>query len=188
MIAVERCAIFLLDENRGEIWSRILTAQNEEIRFARGELSYHPVEVELGPFFADMVLILQAELEHQGVKFTFGIADAGRVTLDPDRLKRALFNLTNNAVEVLEPGGHVHLFREGLEDGILIRVCDDGPGVPEAMRARIFEPFVTSGKKSGTGLGLAIVREIVLAHGGRIEVEESPLGGAAFAITLPCQK
>ena len=61
---------------------------------------------------------------------------------------------------------------------------DHGPGVPEALRERLFEPYVT-GKKGGTGLGLALVRQTIEAHGGRVRHEPTPGGGATFVMTLP---
>jgi len=63
-------------------------------------------------------------------------------------------------------------------------VDDSGPGVPEEMRARIFEPFFTT-KASGSGLGLSIVHAIVTQHGGTLEVQDAPTGGARFLLTLP---
>jgi signal transduction histidine kinase len=65
-----------------------------------------------------------------------------------------------------------------------IQVRDHGPGVPDEMKDRIFEPYVTT-RKGGTGLGLALVRQTVHAHGGRVTVADAPGGGALFTITLP---
>jgi C4-dicarboxylate-specific signal transduction histidine kinase len=71
---------------------------------------------------------------------------------------------------------------------VVVTVEDDGPGVAEALRARIFDPFFTTKEPGmGTGLGLAIVQRIVHDHGGRVDVGESALGGAAFAVTLPAE-
>ncbi len=68
----------------------------------------------------------------------------------------------------------------------VVRVDDDGPGVPESVRDRLFDPYVTT-KEHGTGLGLAIVKKTILEHGGSISLapERSPLGGARFEIRLP---
>ncbi len=68
----------------------------------------------------------------------------------------------------------------------MIRICDTGPGVPEALRERIFEPFFTTKPVgSGTGLGLAIAYSVVQAHSGQISVESAPEGGACFVISIP---
>ena len=65
-----------------------------------------------------------------------------------------------------------------------IGVTDNGPGVPAALRERVFQPFFTM-KRNGTGLGLALVQKIIVFHNGRIAVTAAPQGGASFQITLP---
>ncbi|MCB9547596.1 MAG: HAMP domain-containing protein [Myxococcales bacterium] len=111
-----------------------------------------------------------------------------RAALDRDLLRQAVTNLIHNAADActeVERPAAIRLSVQALpEGGALIAVDDSGPGVPEADRERIFDPYVT-GKREGTGLGLAIVKKIVLDHGGSITVEESDLGGARFALTLP---
>src|SRR5205085_10450722 len=72
--------------------------------------------------------------------------------------------------------------REG--DQVAITLCDTGPGIPEELQGRVFEPFFST-KASGTGLGLPLVREIALAHGGDLRLRSSPGGGACFTLALP---
>jgi signal transduction histidine kinase len=98
---------------------------------------------------------------------------------------RAIHNLVRNAVEAMgERGGRLGI-SAGLEgDELVIRVSDTGPGIPEEVRDRLFQSFVTSGKKGGTGLGLAIVKKILDEHGGSVGVESSS-GGATFELRLP---
>jgi signal transduction histidine kinase len=79
--------------------------------------------------------------------------------------------------------GRVRIEVRALPHGAELLVDDDGPGVPADARERIFEPYFTT-RAQGTGLGLAIVHRIVGDHGGTIEVEDSPLGGARFRVTL----
>jgi signal transduction histidine kinase len=67
---------------------------------------------------------------------------------------------------------------------VVFSVSDSGPGIPTSIRGRLFESFVTSGKKHGTGLGLAIVKQAAEEHGGRVEVESSP-HGTTFHLVLP---
>ena len=81
--------------------------------------------------------------------------------------------------------GHVIVRAEARQDGIDLLVEDDGPGVPDAMRERVFDPYFTT-KAEGTGLGLAIVKKIVVEHNGAIVARRSErLGGAAFVVSLP---
>jgi signal transduction histidine kinase len=97
-------------------------------------------------------------------------------------------NLVENAARHGRPGGHVRITLlapvNGAREGALLHVDDDGPGVPEAERERIFVPFarVEGRDGRGSGLGLALVEQQVRHHGGRIEVGDSPLGGARFTV------
>jgi signal transduction histidine kinase len=104
---------------------------------------------------------------------------------DAEQMHRALDNLILNAIESTPPGGKIEV-EAGSRDGrVSFRVRDTGPGVPESIRERLFEPFVT-GRPDGTGLGLAIVREIARAHGGEVRVK-SDGSGATFEIDVPCR-
>ena len=116
--------------------------------------------------------------------------------IDRQMLRRVLVNLVRNAVQAIrdvrakgasadEVLGHVFVTARIEGDGTAILVEDDGPGVPEEARDRIFDPYFTT-KVDGTGLGLAIVKKIVVEHGGTIEVDASErLGGARFIVRLP---
>ncbi|MBL0889706.1 MAG: PAS domain-containing protein [Gemmatimonadaceae bacterium] len=118
------------------------------------------------------------------------------LTGDEDLLHRAVFNLVLNAVQAVGPGGHVFVnVLRHTHDGdsrnhraiagelLAITVTDDGPGVPEDLRGRLFEPFV-SGKASGSGLGLPVVHRAVEAHRGLVTVDHLPKG-TRFTIVLP---
>jgi nitrogen fixation/metabolism regulation signal transduction histidine kinase len=119
--------------------------------------------------------------------------DATPVAIDRQMLRRVLVNLVRNAVESVRDtrngaggaGGHVVVHAEREPGGVAIVVEDDGPGVPETARERVFDPYFTT-KAEGTGLGLAIVKKIVVEHNGAIRVRKSErLGGAAFVVSLP---
>ncbi len=88
-----------------------------------------------------------------------------------------------NALEAVPPGGHVLVTIDGNDDHVLLTVEDDGPGIPEAIQRRIYEPFFTT-KEAGTGLGLSIVHGMVVAHGGTITVASSP-DRTRFDVSLP---
>jgi signal transduction histidine kinase len=113
---------------------------------------------------------------------------AGRIHGDPAALRRLVRNLADNAAR---HAGDRLAFSLAERDGVvLLEVDDDGPGIPEADRRRVFERFVRlDGARArddgGSGLGLAIVAELVAAHGGAVVVATSPLGGARFEVTLP---
>jgi signal transduction histidine kinase len=113
-----------------------------------------------------------------------------RIDVDGGQLKQVLLNLVQNAVHAVDDGDRpepcVTLTVEPVADpaGVAFVVDDNGPGVPAEIRQRIFTPFYTT-KDHGTGLGLAVAHAIVQLHGGGIAVEDSPLGGARFRVTLP---
>jgi signal transduction histidine kinase len=116
-----------------------------------------------------------------------GDADV-RVLVDKQMMRKCLDNLVRNAVQAIRAKGngwrvivHASVLAEGR---VAIDVDDDGPGVPEDARDRVFDPYYTT-RTEGTGLGLAIVKKIVIEHGGTIACDVSPMGGARFRITLP---
>jgi signal transduction histidine kinase len=114
----------------------------------------------------------------------------GHLPGSPELIARVVRNLLANARRHAGGSGRVVLSARAANGRVTVRVDDDGPGVPPAERERIFERFhrvdSARGRSSGgSGLGLAISREIVEAHGGRIWVEDSPLGGAGAAFELP---
>lgn len=103
-------------------------------------------------------------------------------TIDGDRalLSQLLLNLLRNAAQIADT---VALTIARTADGVAITVEDNGPGVPERLRQEIFLPFFTT-RVEGTGVGLNLARQIAVAHGGTLEVGDSPLGGAAFRLLL----
>ncbi|MEP6573338.1 MAG: HAMP domain-containing sensor histidine kinase [Gemmatimonadota bacterium] len=104
-----------------------------------------------------------------------------------DPLRRALSNMLRNAVEATGGTGLIEICTRGQNASAEVMIRDHGPGVPEAVREKIFEPYVT-GRPDGTGLGLTLVRQTLEAHQGTIEVRETPGGGATFIIKLPGMK
>ena len=118
---------------------------------------------------------------------TTGVA-AGRVRGDQTALAQVVRNLVDNAARHADEAMSVTV-REGGH-GVELIVEDDGPGIPEDQRQRVFERFVRLDEarardSGGSGLGLAIVKEIVAAHGGSVAVSSSELGGARFVVRLP---
>ncbi|MFO7899078.1 MAG: ATP-binding protein [Planctomycetota bacterium] len=111
------------------------------------------------------------------------------VLVDPDQIEQVVLNLLVNAQEAAGKGarpGRVEVATRTDGDHLVITVSDDGPGIPPADLPHIFEPlFTTAGPEEGTGLGLSISRELVRQHGGDLEAENRPEGGARLAVRLP---
>ena len=109
------------------------------------------------------------------------------VEADPGQLRQALVNLVENAVQATSPRGEVRIVgavAPGAAAAVVLAVEDDGPGVDEAVRRRLFEPLVTT-KARGIGLGLALVKRVAERHGGSVAYEPRPGGGARFTLRLP---
>jgi len=140
---------------------------------------------ELRPALADLNVQLAVEIK--------GDADAS-LQLDPERMQRVIENLVNNSRDALvqQSQGHsnprIRLVCSADARELRIQVSDNGPGIPDEIAGRLFQPGATAGKTHGTGLGLSIVRNLVQAHKGRIEVAaKGDDGGACFTLTFPRQ-
>jgi signal transduction histidine kinase len=97
-----------------------------------------------------------------------------------------LLNLIKNAAEAMTQGGTLTLGVHQTDGYVVMVVEDTGGGIPEEVRGRLFQSFVTAGKPGGTGLGLAMVKRTVDAHGGSIRVDSMIGSGTKFTIRIPC--
>src|SRR3984893_7565013 len=129
--------------------------------------------VQMRPEFRNRIITLHGDSELEGM-------------FDPRKLERVFFNLVLNACEATPDGeSQVNVEVQRGKDSFDIRVTDQGCGVPENIRGRMFDPFVRSGKPNGTGLGLAIVSKIVGDHGGSVVVERTSETGTVMLVKLP---
>jgi signal transduction histidine kinase len=132
-----------------------------------------------------------AGLSAQGVRLQPEVPASERVRADPDQLHRILTNLLRNAREAIEAAPRAHepgrvLVTVQASDSVsIVRLADNGPGVPEKALANLFQPFVGSGRRGGTGLGLAIARELAHAHGGDLTLASTGPEGSVFELRLP---
>lgn len=155
----------------------------EVLQFARGEHGLAVREVELAAFVDATVQVVRAELGRFDATVEVEGEIAGTVRLDAGKLRRVVSNLARNAGQA---GARRVVWRLARADGrLLLELHDDGHGISEEVRERLFQPFATFGKQGGTGLGLAMARRVVEAHGGTIEVESEPGRGTVFRIALP---
>ena len=106
---------------------------------------------------------------------------------NPDLLAMLLSNLVDNAIRYGRRDGHIDVTVSGRDDGVQVEVRDDGPGIPAALRERVFERFFRiEHEQPGTGLGLALVRRIAELHGGRVELADGDAGrGLRASLVLP---
>lgn len=171
---------------------RLMTAVSRAIALCEATIRHGKAEdplpekthVELRDLVFDVATSLGL-LESGDFTLDCAIDEHFTVYVDAEQFHRVLLNLCRNAGEVQGPNGVIEITAEKDSAGTShIRVRDEGPGVPEAVRPNLFKAF-TSAKAGGTGLGLATARDIVLAHGGQIGLESTGPEGTTFIICLP---
>lgn len=145
------------------------------------------VTFELRPVLERSLDILRVELDRSKVSVDYEW-DAPEMLVegDPSAMHHVFLNLALNARDVMKDGGKLRVRVQGKRGEARIIFEDTGPGVPKAIRNKIFEPFYTT-RATGTGLGLAFVDRIVNEHGGSVTVGSAPSGGAQFEIRLPAE-
>lgn len=156
-----------------------------------GSLTLRIEAVDVAAFLSELIVHHdQLAGRTKGSKVVLGDVPNTEIELDPIRLRQVIDNLVSNAVKFSSPGSRTLVEVAPAEDGWRFYVVDEGPGIPDEERARLFDYFSqvsttpTGGEKS-TGLGLAISAKIVRAHGGEIGVDSKTGEGATFWFTLP---
>jgi CheY-like chemotaxis protein len=177
-----------------ESGDHLLALVNDVLDLARlgeGKIELHPARCDLGDLLRQVTELMSPRAHEKGLEIAWTV-DAGLppVMADEGRLRQVLLNFAGNAVKFTETGGV--LLSASLSRGrVRIAVRDTGPGVPPAVRDKIFEPFVHADPAhggtglNGAGLGLAIVKRLVRAMEGEVGVEDAPGGGAAFWLEAP---
>jgi signal transduction histidine kinase/uncharacterized membrane protein YdjX (TVP38/TMEM64 family) len=186
---------------------RLERALDRAVRLAEDVLAYGKTEepapnkitVAVAP--AALAAAEDAGLSSDGVPLAVDLEDGLTVDADPDQLHRILVNLFRNAREAIEStdrqgggrgavgpprgDGRIRLVGELNDRDVRLRVIDNGPGLPDRARQRLFQAFAGSGRPGGAGLGLAIARELARAHGGDLELLETGAQGVVFQLSLP---
>jgi len=177
---------------RSEI-SRLNHSVEDVLKYCRGHQHHdkgrqEPVEKIINR----VVSLLEAAMKEKSIQVSVRISsqvesDGSRFVADEAAMIQVLMNIMINAVDAVEKNGSILIELDKYEKGCLIRISDDGPGIDESLAEKVFQSFVTF-KEEGTGLGLSISKRIVESLGGKIIIEDSALGGAAFSIFLPEKK
>jgi signal transduction histidine kinase len=132
----------------------------------------------------DVTDSLHPQLSAHDIDIDVDIPLRQSVVGDSELLRRAILNLTLNAIDAMPHGGQLYLASYLNNERLEIEVSDSGDGLDEQQLRRVCEPFFTT-KTAGTGLGLSIVDRVVAAHGGELAVRNCPEGGAAFTMLIP---
>src|SRR6202163_4642090 len=129
--------------------------------------------------------VFRETAESQSVTIEAEVPESIELPLERARIERVFLNLIDNALGMMPKGGRLRITAAAEGSSVLVRVQDTGPGIPPQIRSRLFQPFVTAGKKNGVGLGLAFSHQAVLDHGGKLWADPEAAEGACFLIQLP---
>jgi len=145
-------------------------------------------DASLDEVVEDVIRMVGDGAGKSGVRIESDLDAAMMIELDVERMRRAIGNLSRNAIEAMRQGGVLRVTTRTEEDAVVLEVADTGSGIPEAIAEELFEPFITYAKSSGTGLGLAIVRKIVTDHSGEVRVAKSSADGTVMEMRLPIRR
>ncbi len=191
-------AEFLSESNRSkaerdELYHEVLVAVNQMtdlidslLEFSRTRESLRPTYGDLEDVIEHCVQSMHARPEFHSVRITTHSEGPTDGWFDSRKLERVFQNLLVNACEAVSPqSGDIRVTLRATGSSVEIRVADNGRGIPDLVRDRLFEPFVSHGKENGTGLGLTVVQKIVQDHGGDVIVESTSSQGTIFLVVLP---
>ena len=157
----------------------------EILDFAKGKTSILPRKCSVREIIKRFQPQAEQLFRKTGIDFKIQNNSKLIIYADIEKFTRILYNIAKNAKEAMGGKGKFVVKVNDLDKEVVFEMEDNGPGIPEEIKNRLFESFVTSGKKSGTGLGLAIVKKIVDDHQGEIEIKSESSKGTTFYIKLP---
>ncbi|MBZ5613492.1 MAG: HAMP domain-containing histidine kinase [Acidobacteriia bacterium] len=198
LAAVMANAEFLCESNltpgqREDLYAEIRIAVNQMTDLIESLMEFSRTRESLRPSYGDVrsavdraVQGVKAHPEFQRIRIRISGDGSTEGWFDFKKLERALLNLLLNACEVVPPeSGKIDIGLQRRGESLEIRIQDNGPGIAEAVRDRLFEPFVSHGKENGTGMGLTVVQKILQDHGGDVGVERTSASGTTFRINIP---
>lgn len=160
----------------------------EILDFAKGSIQIYKEKEKPSVFIKEIYEYLKLEFDHAGIELKLIIEDDSEVELDKDRMRRVIINLSKNAMEEMGDGIKKYFFEIKIyrhNKLFMMSFKDNGKGLREEVKNKIFEAFSSKGKEYGTGLGLYICKQIIEAHNGRIYFESIPDQGTTFFVELP---
>jgi len=157
------------------------------LAYAEGKTFYRLKKRSLNAVMDEIVLKLAEYVDYRGVKLFKKFDRDINVNVDKKELYQACYQITKNACDAMPDGGNLYVSTAVELHSVKISFKDNGIGIPDSVREKIFEPFMSQGKKEGMGLGLPIAENIVKKHNGTISVESELGEGAIFSISLPIE-
>jgi signal transduction histidine kinase/CRP-like cAMP-binding protein len=177
-------AVKLADEMIRQV-DRLVNMLQEILDFSRGVSATNIIEVNLGETLDAILVFIEKDLNKHNIQLEKQLNYTGPCMMDADKMTRAFYNIASNARDAMPTGGLLTVTTLEVNGLVRISFRDTGTGMPEEVRKRIFEPFMTYGKKHGTGLGMAIVKKVIDDHDGQIEIESELGKGTEMIIYLP---
>jgi signal transduction histidine kinase len=136
-------------------------------------------------YLIDVIDFIEPKFRRHGIFVEHSLDYSGDVFIDPNRFRRAIENICNNALDAMREGGTFQIETKVDDNRVKIAFIDQGCGMNDYVREHIFEEFFTFGKAHGTGLGLSIAKRIIEEHKGSIQVKSELGKGTTFIIDLP---
>ncbi len=164
---------------------RLLGMVQELLEFSRGKSSYQIIKTDISLLMMEILVLFEKELKDKNITMEKHLGENLYASIDPQKTKRAIINIINNAIEAMENGGTLLISTEKTDKEVEIKIKDTGKGMDTETLAHLFEPFFTKGKAKGTGLGSAITKKIIEEEDGKIDVESIPAQGTTFTIKFP---
>ena len=180
----DKVVVEFLDDMVQEI-DRFLAMTQEILDYSRGLSVMNLQTVNFAETMNSMVTFMERELSRRNIQIDRNLQFDGQVKIDPDKLLRAFYNVAINAADAMGKEGVLYITTKRGVGNVIVEFRDEGCGMPDEVKSRIFEPFFTYKKKYGTGLGMAIVKKIIDDHKGKIEVESRVGMGTTIRFLLP---
>jgi signal transduction histidine kinase len=187
------CESNLTPRQREDLYAEIRIAVDQMTELIESLLEFSRTRESLRPSYGDVrsavdraVQGVKAHPEFQRIRIRISSEGSTEGWFDFRKLERALLNLLLNACEAVPAeSGKIDIGLNRTIGNLEIRIEDNGPGIADAVRDRLFEPFVSHGKENGTGMGLTVVQKILQDHGGDVAVEKTSPAGTTFRINIP---
>jgi signal transduction histidine kinase len=187
------CDSHLTPVQREELYQEVRRGVNQMTDLIDSLLEFARTRESLSPTYGDLCDTVQRSVQavrlhprHQGTSIAVTCNGSSTAWFDPRKLERALYNLLLNACEAApSANGRVEVVVDHQGESSIITIADNGSGIPEPLRDKLFHPFVSHGKENGTGLGLTVVQKIVQDHGGEVSVERTSDAKTVFRVVLP---
>jgi K+-sensing histidine kinase KdpD len=167
---------------------RFVNMTQEILDFTRGVSASNFQELEFFDVMNGVLDFIEKDLEKNNVNLKRFAQFRGVVNIDQDKIVRVFYNIASNARDAMPQGGTLTVTTIEENGYVRIDFTDTGTGMPEEVKKRIFEPFMTYGKKHGTGLGMSIVKKVIDDHNGKIEINSVMGKGTTITIYLPFKK